>query len=150
MGGAIAHATEVGRVDFDIRLTEAGRVQLDLYRSNGNGGLTLQRSIASSNGIKSFKPIAKGLLAGTKYSVRVKATDMAEPPRVEWGTFRTARAEAVVIFHKIDVISDGETGDGEIAFDYYAESASAGGNGFHKIGPVTRSRLSPTARAARR
>ena len=40
-GTATAHPSEVGRVDFDVRLTEPGRAQLDLYRSNGQGGLTL-------------------------------------------------------------------------------------------------------------
>jgi hypothetical protein len=133
-GTAVAHATEVGRVDFDVRLTEPGRVQLDLYLSNGHGGLTLQRSIASSNGTRTFTPSAEGLVAGVTYTVRVKATDAANHSRVEWGTFRTARAVAVVTFHKITVISDGEVGDGEIAFGYSVENDSAGGNGFHKIG----------------
>ena len=133
-GTAVAHATEVGRVDFDVRLTESGRVQIELYLPNGTGGLTLQRTISSSNGIKTFKPTASGLVAGTKYTVRVKATDIADRSRVEWGTFHTAHAEAIVVFHKITVLADGETGDGEIAFNYYVENGSVGGNGFHKIG----------------
>ena len=64
----------------------------------------------------------------------MKATDAQGRSRVEWGSFETARARAIVIFHKLTVLADGETGDGEISFDYYAERDEVGGNGFHKIG----------------
>ena len=133
-GTAKAHGTQVGRVDFDVRLTEPGRIELDLYRSNGNGSLVLQRTITSSNGVEKMTTAVRGLMTGTKYTVRLKATDGRGQSRIEWGSFRTASARAIVIFHKIHVIGDGEVGRGEIYFGYYAESLSIGGNGFHKIG----------------
>lgn len=133
-GTAKAHPTQVGRVDFDVRLTEKGKAQLDLYVSNGKGGLQLERIIGSATGITSFAPAAMGLLTGTKYTVRLKATDMQGRSRVEWGTFRTAKASALVTFHRIKVLADGETGRGEIYFSYFAEDLSIGGDGFHKLG----------------
>jgi hypothetical protein len=132
-GTAKAHPTQVGRVDFDIRLTEKGSAQLDLYVGNGNGGLKLERIIGSSSGITSWKPVARGLLTGTKYTIRLKATDAQGRSRVEWGSVRTKKARALVTFHSIKVIDDGETGRGEISFSYGAEDQSIGGNGFHKL-----------------
>ena len=132
-GNVKAHTSEVGRVDFDIRLTEKGRAQIDLYISNGKGGLRLERSIGSPSGVTSWQPAAKGLLTGTKYTARLKATDEQDRSRVEWGSFRTAKARALVTFHKIKVIADGETGRGEISFDYEVEESFTRGDGFHKL-----------------
>ncbi len=132
-GTAKAHPTQVGRVDFDIRLTEKGKAQLDLYVSNGKGGLKLEQIIGSSSGITTWKPAAKGLLTGTKYTIRIKATDEQGRSRVEWGSIRTAKAQALVTFHSIKVLDDGETGRGEISFSYGVEANSMGGDGFHKL-----------------
>ena len=133
-GTAKAHGTQVGRVDFDVRLTEPGRIELDLYRSNGNGSLVLQRTITSSNGVETMKHAARGLMTGTKYTVRLKATDGRGQSRIEWGSFRTAKARAIVVFHKLKVLADGEVGRGEIAFHYLVEDTLIEGNGYHKIG----------------
>lgn len=132
-GTAKAHPSQVGRVDFDIRLTEKGRAQIDLYISNGKGGLSSELSIFSQSGMKTWKPAVKGLLTGTRYTARLKATDEQGRSRVEWGSFRTAKARALVTFHSIKVIDDGETGRGEIYFAYHVEAMSVGGNGFHKL-----------------
>lgn len=133
-GTSRRHPTEVGRMDFDVRLSEPGRAQLELYRMNATGGLVLQRTIASSNGIETWAPSVTGLLAGTEYRARLQATDGAGRSRVEWGRFRTASARAIVTFHSVKVLADGEVGKGEISFDYFVEGASVGGKGFQKIG----------------
>ena len=149
-GTAKPHPTQVGRVDFDIRLTEKGRAKLDLYVSNGKGGLQLERIIGSSSGITSWKPAAKGLLTGTKYTIRLKATDEQGCSRIEWGSVRTARARALVTFHSITVLDDGEAGRGEISFSYRAETDSFGGTASTSSARVTPTRPRRTTRIAPR
>ena len=133
-GTVKAHASAVGRVDFDVRLTEPGRIELKLYRGNGTGGLALQRTITTSNGVEKLNVASRGLVTGAKYTVRLKATDGRGQSRIEWGSFRTASARAIVIFHKLAVLADGEVGDGEIAFDYFVADLFVYGNGYHKRG----------------
>ena len=64
-----------------------------------------------------------GLLTGTTYAVTVKATDANGGSYVEQGTFRTRSARAVVTFHRVKILSDGDKGAnrGEISLGYYAD-----------------------------
>ena len=64
----------------------------------------------------------------------LKATDEQGRSRVEWGSFRTAKARALVTFHSIKVLDDGETGRGRDLLRVRASrTIVVGGNGFHKL-----------------
>ena len=128
------HATQVGRVDFDIQTAVPAQLQLNVYRKNAQNQVVFQRIASRSTSAKPWKPVIDGLLSGTTYRVSLTAKDAKGRQHAVSGTFRTANATAIVTFHKMDVIDDGETGDGEIAFDYFVGDLYVGGNGYHKLG----------------
>ena len=63
------------------------------------------------------------------------ATDANGNTHVEYGSFRTRSAQALVTFHKVTVISDSEHGGnaGEIMLEFGVSGDYAGGMGFQKI-----------------
>jgi hypothetical protein len=77
-----------------------------------------------------------GLLTGTTYAVTVKATDANGGSYVEQGTFRTRSARAVVTFHRVKVLSDGDKGAnrGEISLGYYAAGENISWSDYARYG----------------
>ena len=77
-----------------------------------------------------------GLLTGTTYAVTVKATDANGGSYVEQGTFRTRSARAVVTFHRVKILSDGDKGAnrGEISLGYYADGENISWSDYARYG----------------
>jgi hypothetical protein len=77
-----------------------------------------------------------GLLTGTTYAVTVTATDANGGSYVEQGTFRTRSARAVVTFHRVKILSDGDKGAnrGEISLGYYADGENISWSEYARYG----------------
>jgi Sigma-70, region 4/CARDB len=121
-----------GRAGLELESSVPATFQVKLVAQNGS------HQLIHSTGSRTTRHSAMidGLLAGTTYLVTAKATDAEGHSHVEQGTFRTRSATAVVTFHKVKVLADGDKGAnrGEIALSYYAGGLYVHGSDFQRIG----------------
>jgi hypothetical protein len=116
-GVAIAHPDIPGRVDLDVRTTSPARITLTVTRTK-DGTTTTVKSLQSPAGATAFAPALTGLRYGTRYGVRVEASD-GNGTRVETGAFTTRRVDAIVTYRTIQIIKDGDRiGRGDFSFFY--------------------------------
>jgi hypothetical protein len=135
-GTLTSDASVPGRARLVLHTSVPATFQIRFVAKSASGG-TLHQLIHSTGSRKTeHEATIDGLLTGTRYEVKAKATDAQGRSWEETGTFRTRSAQAVVTFHKITVISDSEKGAdrGEIYFDFRAGGVEAPAMGFRKLG----------------
>ena len=135
-GTLTSDATVPGRARLELRSTVPATFQVTLLAKKPSGAVLHQFIHSTGSRATEHTATLDGLLTGTTYAVTAKATDAQGRSYVEQGSFRTRSANALVTFHKIEVISDSEKGAdrGEIFFDFFVAELGAGWMGFQKIG----------------
>lgn len=125
-----------GRARLELRASVPATFQLRLVAKDASGKVLHQLVHVTGSRKTEHGTTLDGLLTGTTYTATVKATDADGRTWVEDGTFRTRSAEAVVTFHEIKVIDDGDKGvnRGEIMFDFMAGGEHGPSTAFQKIG----------------
>lgn len=120
-----------GRVAFKVRTTTAATIALEVSPSATTGHpYSFRRTVS---GAKAFDVVADGMLPGSSYVVSLKVKDVNGRVQAFGKQFTTAKVDAIVTFHKVQVLADGDdVGAGEIALHYYA-GAQGTGTGFRKI-----------------
>lgn len=135
-GTLTSDATVAGRARLALRSSVPATYQVSLVARKPSGSVLHQ--LVHSTGSKKTEHTATidGLLTGTTYAVTAKATDAEGRTFVEQGTFRTRSAQAVVTYHKVKIIADGDKGAnrGEIALEYFADGASVRFSDFKRYG----------------
>lgn len=140
---ATRSASVVGRVRFRVRTSTAATITLQVAPSATTAHPYSFRRTAS--GTRSLDAVADGMLAGSSYVVSLKVKDGNGRVKAYGKRFTTAKADAIVTFHKVQVLSDGDAvGDGEISFAYRAGSRGSSTGAFEKLGTGTI--LSPLVR----
>jgi uncharacterized metal-binding protein len=102
----------------DIETSTEAQVKVAVARDSGF--FELVTSQESPGFVRTWKTQVTGLLAGTTYWVRVRATDRNGHAFDRRGTFRTVSATALVTIQKIKIVADGDKGSnkGELSFLY--------------------------------
>ena len=84
---------------------------------------------------QSYRHTASPLHPGTRYDIRIRATDSKGRTEARQFAFTTVERKARVTFWKVQVIEDGDAvGDGELAFSYALGGESIHGDPFTKRG----------------
>jgi hypothetical protein len=124
-----------GRARLELVATIPVTFQVQLVARDASGRLLDQRGVSTGAGRTSFSTTLDGLLTGTRYTAKVKATDAEGNVRSEHGTFRTRSAEALVTVHAIRIIDDADKGSnaGEIDLDLVADGELFWQMGFRRI-----------------
>jgi uncharacterized metal-binding protein len=108
-------------------------------------------SVQSSPGfVRTWKVQVTGLLPGTSYYVRVRATDRQGRAFDRQWLFHTVSATALVTIQKIKIVADGDKGSakGELSFRYFFGGVEKGSYGFVRLGSgdVISARIQNTSR----
>jgi hypothetical protein len=133
---------------IDIQTSTDTKLKIAVARDNEFFQLV---SVQASPGyVQTWKMQVGGLLPGTSYYVRVRATDrQGGADDREW-LFRTVSATALVTIQKIKIIADGDKGSakGELFFRYFFGGVEKGSYGFVKrgSGDVMSARVQNTSR----
>ena len=134
-GTLTSDPTVPGRARLVLESSVPATFQVLLVARRPDGSAFHQVGHSTGSRKTSHAVTLDGLLTGTQYAVTAKATDAEGRTWSEQGTFRTRSAVATVTYHKVVVTDDGDTtGQGEIAFDFFAGSVPVGGIGFHRYG----------------
>lgn len=103
--------------------TQSGLAQFDIVSSQLSPGF-----------VRDWKPQVTELAPSTTYYAVVRAKDKQGRMNIRTGSFSTVKADVVVTFHKIKVITDGDkVGAGELHFYYQAGDQWAASGGFHSV-----------------
>jgi hypothetical protein len=91
---------------------------------------------ASPGFVRTWKMKVGGLLPGTSYYVRVRATDRQGAADDRQWLFQTVQATAVVTIQKIKIVADGDKGSakGELFFRYFFGGVEQASYGFVRLG----------------
>jgi hypothetical protein len=135
-GTLTSDGTVPGRARLELRSSVPATFQVSLVARTASGALLHQLVHSTGSRKTEHGATIDGLLTGTTYAVTAKATDAEGRSFAEQGTFRTRAATALVTFHKVKIIADGDKGAnrGEIAFEYFADGASVRFSGFKRYG----------------
>jgi hypothetical protein len=108
-GTLTSDGSVAGRARLELRSSVPATFQVSFVARTASGALLHQ--LVHSTGSRKTEHAATidGLLTGTTYAVTAKATDAEGRSFVEQGTFRTRAATALVTFHKVKIIADGDT-----------------------------------------
>ena len=131
-GTLTSDAAVPGRARLELRSTVPATFQVTFAAQGAS------HQLVHSTGSRKTQHAATidGLLTGTTYAVSVKATDAAGQAFVEQGTYRTRSARALVTFHKVVILADGDKGAnrGEISLGYYADGENVRYSGYARYG----------------
>jgi hypothetical protein len=134
-GTLTSDASVPGRVRLEVRSTVPATFQVRFVGKSASGAT---HQLVHATGSRKIVHVATidGLLTGTRYAVTVKATDAEGRSREESGTFRTRSAQAVVTFHKVVIVDDGDKGPnrGEITLEYRAGGEFVHSSDFARYG----------------
>jgi hypothetical protein len=91
-------------------------------------------SIGTSQRTQLYRFAASPLTPGTKYDLRIRATDANGHTELRQFAFTTVERKAQVTFWKVQVIDDGDAGAarGELSFTYYLGNTELRTDGFAK------------------
>jgi hypothetical protein len=125
-----------GRARLELVSSVPATFQVSLIVKTISGDVLDERVLATGSRKTTYTATLDRLLTGTTYSVTAKATDERGHAWVEQGTFRTRSATALVIFHKVKIIDDGDKGAnrGEIALDFRADGEAVHSIAFKRYG----------------
>jgi hypothetical protein len=150
-GTLTSDANVPGRARLALRATVPVTFQVLLVARDASGRLLDQRGASTGAGRTSYATTIDGLLTGTRYTVRAKATDADGHVRSEHGVFRTRSAKALVTVHAIRILDDADKGGnaGEIDLDLVADGDVFWNMGFRRIdsGTTVAPRMPGTSRA---
>lgn len=125
-----------GRARLELVSTVSATFQVNLVVKTIAGDVLDQRVLATGARKTRYTATLDRMLTGTTYTVTAKAIDERGQAWVEQGTFRTRSATALVIFHKVEIIDDGDKGAnrGEIALGFSADGQAVHSIGFKRYG----------------
>ena len=115
---------------FDVATNTPARITV-ITSLAGTGSIA---SITTSRTrTQSYRTTASPLYPGTRYDLRVRATDANGHTEAHEFSFRTVERKAQVTFWKIQVIEDGDSvGQGELSFGYWLGGTEIQRDGFVK------------------
>jgi hypothetical protein len=121
-GSLTSDGTVPGRARLELRASVPATFVVRLYATRSPNVLLDQRTITTASRKAAYSTTLDGLLTGTRYGVTAWATDANGNTHVEYGSFRTRSAEALVTVHKVKIVADGDKGvnRGEISLDLAA------------------------------
>ena len=116
---------------FDVATDAPARITV-ITSLAGTGSIV---SIATSRTrTQSYRTTASPLHPGTRYDLRVRATDANGHTESHEFSFRTVERKAQVTFWKIQVIEDGDSvGQGELSFGYWLGGNEIQRDGYRKF-----------------
>ena len=124
-----------GRARLVVESSVPATFQVLLVARRPDGKPLHQAGYSTGSPAASATTTLDGLLTGTRYTVKAKATDAEGRTWTETGTFRTRSAVATVTFHKLVVLEDGDkVGRGELAFDFRAGDTLVGSSDHRRLG----------------
>jgi hypothetical protein len=124
-----------GRARLELEASVPATFVVRLYATKTPNILLDQRTISTASRKTAYSTTLDGLLTGTRYGVTAWATDANGNTHVEYGSFRTRSAEALVTVHKIAIVADGDKGvnRGEISLDVAVQDDHLWSMGFRRL-----------------